>query len=140
MIKSELFRNYLYKSGYWYREFNNDEVGSCGFVIEESIEGGQTLEIIFEFPKVDAFMEIRISNIATIEDPSKQYALLRLINELNITYLFSKYFIRGQGEIVMTCLVFTTEEFNPVFVKDLTVLLINTIEKDYPRFMQLQWA
>lgn len=140
MRKSDLFRDYLEEKGFHYYEGTDDEVGTRGFVIEQRIEGGQTLTIIFEFPEHEEFLEIRIINIATIDEPSKQDELLRLINELNLGYIFGKFFIRNQGEVVVTCPIFTTDYFEPAFVKNMAALLLESIEKEYPKFMKLQWT
>ena len=82
MSKLDLFKEHLDEREYRYREVTDKEGVTRGFIAQHEIKDNQLLTVVFEFPEEENFVDVRIFDIAKIEDSSKRENLLELINEL----------------------------------------------------------
>ena len=140
MSKLDLFKEHLDEREYRYREVTDKEGVTRGFIAQHEIKDNQLLTVVCEFPEEENFVDVRIFDIAKIEDSSKRENLLELINELNLKYRFGKFFVRDTGDVVMQWSLFIKDHFDPAFLLDMTFILVGNVGEEYPKFMKLQWT
>ena len=140
MSNVDLMRDYLDEIGYRYREGSDSDLGVNFFVSQQGIKGGQTVTIVFEFPGNEKFVSIKILDIAMIDSPLKREELLKLLNELNESYRFGRFTANDNGEVSIDWTVTTINNFDPKLIIDLCVVIVKSLEDEYPKLMKLQWA
>lgn len=137
MSKSTIFRNKLNELNI-YMEENQDEYGVF-FRTTQSIKNGGNVLIAVSFNKDETLIDLNVFNIAKIDNPLKKEELHKLINELNKNYRYTK-FTEHEGNITAQYSYDIFDDFDPSRTMNHIVLLLNTVEDAYPKFMKLQWA
>lgn len=78
---------------------------------------------------------------ATIENMSKKEKILKLINDLNVNYRSSKYFLNDDAIAVQITYIAESKYFDAVRFMELIHIAYQTLkEKDYPKFMKIIWS
>ncbi len=139
MSNSDLMRDYFKNTEYTFNE-GIDDYG-CVFFCSHPIvlDAGNNITLVFQFGKDEKVLDIKIFNIATIESPLKREELLKLTNELNITYRFGKFVVNSQGDIVMEETIAAFEDFNPKEVVEVGYIMARSVNESYEKFMKLRW-
>lgn len=136
----ESFRNFIKEQNLYLEEGKNQD-GSSFFRAEQRLENGGSviLAVIFDINNED-FVEIYVFNIAEIRDAYKKESALKLINELNAEFRYSKFILDSSGRVTSNyCLMFENN-FNPSVVLRQLVLALNSADEVYPKFMKLAWS
>jgi hypothetical protein len=85
-------------------------------------------------------IDLQIFGIANINNPLKKEAVHNLLNELNTYYRFTK-FIEMEGKIsAQNSYNVNPNSLDPGELMDTLIMLLNTANDSYPKFMKLQWA
>lgn len=103
----------------------------------------------FKLPGSQGFMHIYFdysmynsikAGVAEISNPSKQSELLSFINYLNSKYK-NYCFVIHEGCIeANTCIISPNERYRPEMTLELTITLMNDVQKIYPEFMKIMWS
>lgn len=133
------FRRYLLKE-----DIRFDDVpfkdGGQGFRLLQTLENGPRLILGVSFNAKDNIVDLKVYNIAKIDNPLKKEFLYTLLNELNDSYRFTK-FVEEENEITASYsfeLTGNLDYSHQIF--DTLVMIYNSIEEEFPKFMKLQWA
>lgn len=133
------FRNYLHEQQFIMEEIQ-DEDGGIFFRTRQNFNNGGTVILIVSFNKSEDIVDLQSLNIANIDGPLKKESLLKLINELNSQYRYTK-FTEENGRVDCKYSLATNEKvFDPSHIFDTLVMLYNSAQDTYPKFMKLQWA
>ena len=140
MSKADLFREFLEKINFHFREGSNSDFGIHFFMSQQGIKGGQTVTVVFVFPKNENYVNVKILDIATIDSPLKREELLKLLNEFNLRYRYGKFTVDETGNIGLEWTLTTMDSFNPELIMDFCCVMIECLQDEYPKIMKLQWA
>lgn len=133
------FRNYLQEINLHMEEIKEDS-GGVFFRTRQSFNNGGSVVIVASFNEKQNIVDLQIFDIANITNPLKKDAVYQLLNDLNGSYRFSK-FLEHEGEITAQHSYLINEtNFNPAVVMDILIMLVETAEESYPKFMKIQWA
>src|SRR5690625_5013315 len=137
MSNVQIFKNYLLDNRYNLEELQMED-GSIAFRGTESLEGGGKIIYVIIFNKEQDIVDLRIFDIAQVTNPLKKDAVLELINELNMEYRFSKFYVLDG--VINKEFSFRIEDnnLNPELLMGYLVLLFRAAETSYPKFMKLQ--
>ncbi|MBR3624308.1 MAG: YbjN domain-containing protein [Selenomonadaceae bacterium] len=136
------FKLYLDNHDWTYDEgtFGDSPCVVVPFTIAETI----TLRIIFVFMNDgtnETIITMFIPNVAKISDPSKRDELLRLVNEVNSSYKFTRYMVTDDGEVRIQYDTLVESTFD---VHNLMWVFANTLRalenEELKKFMRLQWS
>lgn len=108
---------------------------------EQDIDNAGSVQIVVDFGKKENSASVRIYDIAKIESPLKQDELLRLINELNVSYKFFKFAVEEDGNVYMGYDVKISDSYD--FQELVTIVLSMygiLAEKCIRKFKKLQWS
>ena len=116
------------------------ESGGLGFRMLQSLENGPRLILVVSFNDREDIVDLNVYNIAKIDNPLKKEFLHSLLNELNLSYRFTK-FIEEENEISASY-SFELLGFNDYsdYIFQSLIMLYNAVEKEFPKFMKLQWS
>lgn len=133
------FRNYLQEIDLHMEEINEDG-GGVFFRTKQSFDNGGSVVVVASFNEKQNIVDLQIFDIANITNPLKKDAVYQLLNDLNGGYRFSK-FLEYEGKITAQYSYSISEEnFNPAVIMDILIMLVETAEESYPKFMKIQWA
>lgn len=133
------FRNHLQEIDLHMEEINEDG-GGVFFRTRQSFDNGGSVVIVASFNEKQTIVDLQIFDIAHITNPLKKDAVYQLLNDLNGGYRFSK-FLEYEGKITAQYSYLISEEnFNPAVIMDILIMLVETAEESYPKFMKIQWA
>lgn len=135
----DAFRNLLNDKELYMEEGENEE-GNTFFRTEQKLENGGTVLLAVGFNENEEIVDIYVFNIAEIKDAYKKESTVKLINELNNEYRYSKFLLEGNGGISTNYSILFEDNFNPNVVLRQLILALNTAEEAYPKFMKLVWS
>ncbi|MDU2239952.1 MAG: YbjN domain-containing protein [Paenibacillus sp.] len=136
MITSSEFSQFLQRKNISMEEIHEED-GFVFFRRREAIENGGNVLLIVAFN--ESSIDFRVYDIADIQNPLKKEAALQLINELNMTYRYSKFTI-NEGRIDLS---YSLSKHFPADAQDLfdiLVMLLDCASDTYPKFMKVQWS
>ncbi|MDM5314920.1 YbjN domain-containing protein [Fictibacillus sp. b24] len=134
----ELFRDLINQENLYMEEGRNED-GSSFFRVEQRLKSGGSVILAVNFYTNDDLVEIYVFNIAEIRDAYKKETALKLINELNREYRYSKFTLENDSVNSTYCMMFE-DNFNPSLVLRQLILALNSAEDAYPKFMKVAWA
>lgn len=123
-----------------YMEEGQNEDGSSFFRIEQKLKDGGSIVLVVGFSESEDVVDIYAFDIAEIKDAYKKESALKLINELNRDYRYSKFTMEEDGRISGNYSISFEENFNPDIVLRQLILALESAEEVYPKFMKLVWA
>ena len=134
-------KRYLDREGLYYEEdVLND--GEKYLRLQQEIDNGEPLSIIFSFSDEEDQINIYVLNIAKITDSSKRGELYNILNKMNDEYNYWKFVASNNGEVSAKYNIkvgYGTDYDTVLFPVRALVFLI--IEKDLRKpLMRLQWA
>ena len=135
----ENFRRYLLEENINFEDVPFQD-GGHGFRLLQTLENGPRLILGVSFNSDDTIVDIKIYNIAKIDNPLKKEFLYALLNELNDDYRFTK-FVEDDGEITASysmSLLGIMDYSELIF--DTLVMIFNSVKEEFPKFMKLQWG
>ena len=105
------------------------------------IEGGDSILVAVGIDEDEEACGIFFHRIAEIKNPSKRTEALNLINDLNHRYNCGKFVLEDDGSISALHHIEIARDgvFSPRSAMDSVVKVFDAIEKNYSRFMRLQW-
>lgn len=138
MSNVEIFRNYLQKEDLHMEEVKGEE--GIFFRTRQSFDNGGTVMVLVNFNAEEDLVDLDVYGVATVKDPLKKEAALKLINQLNTDYRWAKFYEVDGMVSIRYSYQLVKNELNPGLLLDTTVSLLNSAEASYPKFMKLQWA
>lgn len=141
MFNYDVYERLMNSKEIYLERIENDQ--EVYFRIEQRTDSGANVLIITSFYKGKDFVDIEIYNFAKLTSPLKEEKYLALINELNGSNRYAKYYITPQQDVRIFHSYFTTGEFTTTTAEDifhLSVLLLRSADESYSKFMKLQWA
>jgi|SRR5690625_2065117 len=139
MSNISIFESHLQKNNIHLEEIQMED-GSIAFRGRESLKGGGNIIFVIVFNNSQDIVDIKVLNIANIDSPLKKEAILDLINELNMIYRYSKFYINDGAIDAEYSLRLGDNQLDPQILMSYLILLINAAEESYPKFMKLQWG
>lgn len=132
------------------------------FLEEKNITCFQTQEVEGDMHPVvyRSFMEVNGQNLPTmlviddsiyvmlqvrvgaglVKDANKA-AVLEHLNALNENFKVFKYYVAGNGDVVIeSCIPTTDEEFVPEMVHAVIDVVLKHLNEEYPKLMKVVWA
>ncbi|WP_157964506.1 YbjN domain-containing protein [Exiguobacterium flavidum] len=139
MSNVSTFRNYLQQQNMYMEEIQEDN-GGCFFRTRQDFDNGGSVVLVVSFNENEDLIDLQAFGIANINNPLKKETVHHLINELNVTYRFTK-FIEVEGSVSAQYSYSVEQgELDPAFLMDSLLMLFNSAKDAYPKFMKLQWA
>ncbi|GHH98647.1 YbjN domain-containing protein [Neobacillus kokaensis] len=139
MSNVSIFRNYLQKQNVYMEEVQEDN-GGVFFRTRQGFDNGGSVILVVAFNDREDLIDLQIFGVASINNPLKKEAVHNLINDLNVSYRFTK-FMEADGNVSAQYSYNVGQgELDPVFLMDTLIMLLRTTEESYPKFMKLQWA
>lgn len=133
------FRRLLEKKEIYYEDVPFED-GGHGFRLHQTLDNGPRLILGVSFNKEEDLVDIKIYNIAKINNPLKKEFLHSLLNELNNDYRFTK-FVEYEDEVTASYSFDLIGVFDhSEFILDKLIMTYNSVEKEFPKFMKLQWS
>lgn len=133
------FRRHLEKKEIYYEDVPFED-GGHGFRLHQTLDNGPRLVLGVSFNKEEDLVDIKIYNIAKINNPLKKEFLHSLLNELNNDYRFTK-FVEYEDEVTASYSFDLIGVFDhSEFILDKLIMTYNSVEKEFPKFMKLQWS
>ena len=139
MSNADIFANYLKENDMDFFERDTAEDGSEFFRCKQTIKNGGNVGLLVCFSKDDSLVDLRIFDVAVVEDPLKKDALRKLLNELNTFYRFAK-FVENDGEVIVGY-AFDIEgsRMDAGLICEQLISLYHSASDSYPKFMKLLW-
>ncbi|NTV50973.1 MAG: hypothetical protein HGB32_15875 [Geobacteraceae bacterium] len=109
------------------------------FLIRENIENAGPTTIGVLFNSHDGLVNIVAYQFLRINKPEMKQQVMELINTLNVEYTFCKY-VEKDDFVTLHISVPFKNNFRAELLSDLIATFINTLNKDYPRFMAILGA
>lgn len=133
------FRRYLVNEDVHFEDVPFED-GGHGFRFLQTIENGPRLILGLSFNSSDDIVDIKVYNIAKIDNPLKKEFLHSLLNKLNDAYRFTK-FVESEGEVTASysMLLLGNGDYSEL-IFDTLIMIYNSIKDEFPKFMKLQWA
>lgn len=135
----EGFKRFLRNKEVYFEENTDDE--SRVIILRQSIANSTELTIVVDFSNNSTLVNVYVGDIAHIDSPLKREELLKLVNEMNMTYTFMKLVALDDGVVRAKISLFVHDETD---YEDLFLAIIITIknieDEVYKKFMRLQWA
>lgn len=118
------------------------ENGKIGFKFYQSIENGPRLLLGVIFNSDDTIVDLTIYNIAKLTNPLKKENYLHLVNELNDNYRYTKFVVTEELEVNATySMILPTNNYDfSSDIFDSLIMILQTVEDSFPKFMRLQWS
>lgn len=138
MSNAQIFQDHLDEINVGMERFEMDN-GDTVFRSVESLKSGGSITMGVIFQSDESVVELRAWGLATINNPMKKEHLHELLNTLHREYRFGK-FVEVEGEVNYNYSYFVDNGFTPYFAIQLYIMILETIEDVYPKFMKLQWA
>lgn len=135
----DVFRNHI-KEKELYMEEGTNEDGSAFFRVEQRMENGGSVVLAVGFDTTEEILDIYTFNIAEIKDAYKKESTLKLINDLNKDYRYTKFYMDEDGRISSSYGFIFEDNFSPNVVVRQLFLAFNSAEEVYPKFMKLAWS
>lgn len=138
MNNAEIFENYMNEKEIHFERGTTDD--DCVFFrMSQNIKNGGTALIVVLFNKNQQIVDLNVFQVASVTDPLKKEPLFKLLNELNKSYRFST-FTEREGEVsVGYSYQVHDNSLDGEEVLDMLIMLFQTAEDNYPKFMKLQW-
>lgn len=133
------FRNCLKERELFMEEGKNED-GSVFFRVEQRLDNGGLVVLAVSFDESEEIVEIYTFNIAEINDAYKKESTIKLINELNRDYRYSKFQLEESGRVSSSYALMFEDNFNPNIVVRQLIMALNSAEEVYPKFMKLVWS
>ncbi|WP_404336544.1 YbjN domain-containing protein [Planococcus rifietoensis] len=133
------FRNCIKEKELFMEEGKNED-GSIFFRVEQRLDNGGLVVLAVSFDESEEIVEIYTFNIAEINDAYKKESTIKLINELNRDYRYSKFQLDENGKVSSSYALMFEDNFNPNIVVRQLVMALNSAEEVYPKFMKLVWS
>lgn len=135
----EIFRNYLTEI-----EIGMDEQqgeNSSIFRTKQKLKNsGQIIGIAIIISKEIDVVDIQIFDFVTFNNPLKEDLCYRLINEINASKRFSTFYIDSDKDVIVRQSLDVTYDFNPKAVIDMLLLLLDSADENYGKFMKIMWS
>lgn len=133
------FRELLEERELYMEEGQNSD-GSTFFRTEQKLENGGTILLVVGFSENEEIVEVYTFDIAEIKDAYKKESTVKLINELNRDYRYSRFIMEEDGRISSNYAMLFEDNFNPSIVLRQLILALSSAEEAYPKFMKLVWS
>ncbi|WP_167358167.1 YbjN domain-containing protein [Planococcus maritimus] len=117
-----------------------NENGGVFFRTRQSFENGGSVVVVAAFNDTENILDLQVFNVANIANPLKKEAIHQLINNLNTDYRFSKFYEYEGKVTVQYSYAINAENFEPSEAINNLIMLVETSEESYPKFMKIQWA
>ena len=131
------FKNHL-QSENFYMEENKNSDGSSFFSTEQRTENGANIRIVVAFSNEYPSVDIYAFNIAEVKDPLKKESVLKLLNNLNLNYRYTKFTIDDNDSITLSsALDFTETNFDPSLILRHIFMIYNGANDEFKSFMKL---
>lgn len=134
-----VFRDCLREKELFMEEGKNED-GSTFFRVEQRLDNGGLVVLAVSFDDSEEIVEIYTFNIAEINDAYKKESTIKLINELNGDYRYSKFQLEENGKVSSSYALMFENNFNPNVVVRQLIMALNSAEEVYPKFMKLVWS
>jgi hypothetical protein len=139
MSNVQIFKNFLQQQNVFMEEVQEDN-GGVFFRTRQDLKNGGSVVAVVAFNDREDLIDLQIFGIANINNPLKKEAVHNLLNELNTYYRFTK-FIEMEGRIsAQYSYNVRPNSLDPGELMDTLIMLLNTADDSYPKFMKLQWA
>lgn len=135
---ASVFKKYIKEKNYIFNEWSDDEYDY--FEKEENIKDGSRIRVIISFDKKEMLASIYIVDFVSITNPSKRDYSLQLINELNQHYIYQKFAMDKEGNVVIQCNLPIKDNFDPEIAAILIFFALKSADEEYSKFMKIQWS
>ena len=137
---AEAFKAYLDKNGI--KVFEAEELQGANqqttvFRSYITTNGQQLPTIVILDESVFAILRVQISPRALTE--KNQLELLKMINEESAAYKPFKFYLNGNGDLLMDVCLFIEEELKGDAVYTLFSVIVNYLDANYRKFMKCIW-
>ena len=137
---AEAFKAYLDKNGI--KVFEAEELQGANqqttvFRSYITTNGQQLPTIVILDESVFAILRVQISPRALTE--KNQLELLKMINEESAAYKPFKFYLNGNGDLMMDVCLFIEEELKGNAVYTLFSVIVNYLDANYRKFMKCIW-
>ena len=137
---AEAFKAYLDKNGI--KVFEAEELQGANqqttvFRSYITTNGQQLPTIVILDESVFAILRVQISPRALTE--KNQLELLKMINEESAAYKPFKFYLNGNGDLMMDVCLFIEEELKGDAVYTLFSVIVNYLDANYRKFMKCIW-
>lgn len=110
------------------------------FRSEQRLKNGGVVVLAVRFNIDEDLVDLSVFDIADINDAYKKKSALKLINQLNGDFRYSKFTLEDTGSITSSYSIMFEDNFNPKIVVRQLLLALNSVEEIYPKFMKIAWA
>ncbi|MEO2077405.1 MAG: YbjN domain-containing protein [Bacillus sp. (in: firmicutes)] len=133
------FRRFIKEQELYMEEGKNDD-GSSFFRVEQRLKNGGSVVLAVGFDLNEEIVDIYVFNIAEIRDAYKKESVLKLLNELNMDFRYSKFYLNTDGSIGSNYCMMFENNFNPSVLVRQLVLALNSADEAYPKLMKIVWS
>ena len=137
---AEAFKAYLDKNGIKVFEAEDLQGANQQTTVFRSYittNGQQLPTIVILDESVFAILRVQISPRALTE--KNQLELLKMINEESAAYKPFKFYLNGNGDLMMDVCLFIEEELKGDAVYTLFSVIVNYLDANYRKFMKCIW-
>lgn len=136
----DIFEQLLKEKEVYMEKIENEE--EVYFRVDQRLDSGANITLVISFYKNKNFVDIEIYNLVSLSSPLKEESFLSLINELNGTARFAKYYLIKQDVKVFYPLTYNCnfDKNMAQEVFDVGIMLMRSCDDSYPKFMKLQWS
>lgn len=138
MSSAVKFRNFLSREKIQMEEKQNQD-GSTFFRAEQKLKDGWKVIIGCAFNERGDIADLFCFNVAEIKNPEKKTAIYELINQFNTDYRYSKFY-EEDGIVSIRYSYLVEGELNADVAFRKLIMLLETAEESYPKFMEVIWS
>lgn len=139
--KAQAFKKYLQEKNitcFQVEEIANDALNTVAFRSVMEIAGQQLPTIIILDSSIYAMVRVQVA--ANVLKEQNEQAVLKVLNRLNSQYKIFKYYLAGDGSLVLDSYIMTATVADGDMLYTILRLMIEHLEKEYPSIMQAVWA
>lgn len=139
--KAEKFNAFLKENNITY--FNaqdlDNEVHTVLYRSFMEVSGQNLPAMVVLDDSIYAMVQVRVA--AGLVKDANRAAIMEHINKLNEKYKVFKYYVAGNGDIVIeSCIPTTEDEFVPGMINAVIEVILKHLIEEYPQIMKIVWS
>ena len=125
--------------GLKYRDSRDLEDGSSMVVCGVSGKNNARYDVLFIFDKDQHTVSERVVGLVSFEE-ERDTAVRELVNELNGTYRWFKFYVKQPGRVSVQADAIISEDTADRICVELLIRTMKVIDEVYPKFMHVLWG
>jgi hypothetical protein len=124
----------------FFEEWASDDNETRYFGIDYSLEAGQKVRLVLSLASNDFVVMGYLFNYIKVTNPNKKGYILELLNELNQSYSYPKFYMEKDGAITISIPLLCYNNFSAEGCMDILRDLGTVGNSEYEKIMKVLWS